>query len=63
MPPWFSQMANFKRLIGDAGDLEVMKRMYPRVRILSVPEILDGARFETPAPLGRGTSPQPDLGL
>ena len=57
------KMMNFKRLVGEAGDLDVMKRSYPRIQILAVPEILDGARFETPTPLGRSATPQPDLEL
>lgn len=57
------KMANFRKLVGEAGDLDVMGKPYPRIQILSVPEILDGARFETPTPLGRSTTRQPDLGL
>ena len=57
------KMANFKRLVGEAGDLEVLNRMYPRIQILSIPEILEGKRFATPTPLGRARSAQSDLGL
>ena len=56
--------ANFTRLAGEAGDLDVLGKPYPRMQILlSDPEILAGKRFQTPTPLGRATSAQPDLGL
>ena len=57
------KMANFGKLIGEAGDLNVMGKPYPRVQILSIPEILEGKRFTTPTVLGRVTSPQRGLEL
>lgn len=53
---------NFQRLIAEAGDLEVMGRPYPRMQLLSVPEILDGQRFDTPSVAGRRAA-QPKLRL
>ena len=49
------KLANFQRLMGEAGDLEIRgaARPYPRMQILSVPEILEGKRFDTPMPMGR----------
>ena len=57
------QMQNFKQYMGKVGDLEVMGTKYPRLQILSVPDILDGERFKTPTPLGRSMTQQPNLGL
>ena len=52
------KMGNFSRLIGEAGDLNILGLPYPRIQILSVPEILEGRRFNTPTPLGRSASRQ-----
>ena len=57
------KMANFSRLIGEAGDLDILRKPYPRIQILSIPEILAGERFQTPTPLGRATTPQATLDL
>ncbi len=47
--------ANFKREMATAGDLEVNGVLYPRMQMLTVPEILEGKRFETPSVAkGRG---------
>ena len=56
---------NFQKLIGEAGDLEFEQsaRLYPRIQILSVPEILEGKRFDTPTPMGRTQHPQKRLDL
>ena len=53
---------NFMRLIAEAGDLELQGKLYPKVQILSVPEILEGWRFNTPGAVGR-TGTQPALPL
>ena len=47
---------NFEQLIAEAGDLDVMGKFYPKVQILSVPEILEGTRFDTPSVYGRKAS-------
>ena len=52
------KMANFSRLIGEAGDLNVLGLPYRRIQILSVPDILEGRRFHTPTPLGRSANRQ-----
>ena len=44
---------NFQRLMSEAGDLDVHGRPYPRMQILSVPETLEGKRFNTPWVMGR----------
>ena len=41
--------ANFKREIATAGDLEVNGVLYPRMQILTTPDILEGKRFVTPS--------------
>ena len=59
------KMRNFQKLIGEAGDLEIERsaRPYPRIQILSVPEILEGKRFDTPTPLGKSQHPQKSLDI
>lgn len=34
-------------------ELVVMGRLYPRMQILSIPEIFDDRRFDTPGAVGR----------
>ena len=54
-------MANFRKLMAEASDLGVLGRPYPRMQLLSVPEMLEGKRFETPTPLGSATAGQSGL--
>ena len=61
-PPNPRQAASFGRFMAAAGELEVLGRKYPRMQLLTVQEILDGKRFDTPSVVGRG-SPQTDLGV
>ncbi len=44
----------------EAGGLEIQgaARVYPRMQILSVPEILLGNRLETPTVVGKAQHPQ-----
>ena len=44
---------NFARFMTDAGSLEILGIEYPRMQMLSVGEILAGARFKTPSVQGR----------
>ena len=44
---------NFAQEAAEAGDLEVMGKPYPRLQVLSVPEILEGKRFDTPGVVGK----------
>ena len=55
---------NFHQEMAQAGDLDVSGIYYPRMQILTVPEILEGKRFQTPSiARGRGQSePQLPLG-
>lgn len=56
------KLRNFAKLMAEAGDLNVMGRHYSKMQILTVPEILEGKRFDTPGAVGRG-DPQKTLGL
>ena len=51
---------NFHKFMADAGDLEVTGVKYARMQMLTVQEILDGKRFDTPGVVGRGLG-QPSL--
>ena len=53
---------NFMRLIAEAGTLTILGKDYPKMQILSVPEIIEGWRFNTPGAVGR-TGTQPALPL
>ena len=55
--------ANFQREMAAAGDLSVNGVLYPRMQMLTVPEILEGKRFRTPSVArGKGVA-QPMLPL
>ena len=43
----------FKRFMGEAGDMHHMGRKYPRLQLLTVADILEGRRFDTPGAVGR----------
>ena len=47
---------NFRKLMGEAGDLAIPKHMhpYPRMQMLTVEQILAGETFHTPGARGRG---------
>lgn len=47
------QMQNFKKLMGEAGSLDIGKKDYPCMQILSIQEILDGKQFHTPTVMGK----------
>ena len=47
------KLKNFHRLMAEAGDLEILGRPFSRMQILTVQEILDGGRFDTPFPQGK----------
>ena len=57
------KLRNFHKLMAEAGDLEVKDaaRPYPRMQILSVPEILEGKRFDTPTVFGKTSQPQSEM--
>ncbi len=57
------KLKSFHQFMAMAGDLDMFQtaRPYPRMQVLSVPEILEGKRFETPTPMGRTQTAQPDL--
>ena len=47
---------NFRKLMGQAGDLEIPKHLhpYPKMQMLAVEQILAGETFKTPGARGRG---------
>ena len=49
---------NFNRFMGEAGDFKVLGREYPRMQLLTVQEILDGKRFDTPSVSARSSGQQ-----
>ncbi len=65
-PLGVTKAKNFKQFMAKAGDFGVKGVPYPRMQMLSVPEILDDRRFYTPGVVGReeyspmlpGTLPQ-----
>ena len=54
-PPGDRQATTFGQFRASAGDLKVHGRPYPRMQMLTVREILDGKRFDTPSVVGRGS--------
>lgn len=50
------QEKNFKLKMALAGEIEIEGRTYPRMQMLTVREILEGARFAMPSPTGRSDS-------
>ena len=66
-PPGDIQRRNFEREMAAAGDLEIdnvpHNEVYPRMQLLTVQEILDGKRFDTPGARGQRTSPQFGLNM
>ena len=48
-----TQARNFARFMAAAGTLEILGIEYPRMQILSVVEMLEGKRFQTPTVSGR----------
>jgi len=57
-PPSDRQLANFRKEMASAGDLEVGREVYPRMQLLTVPEIFEGKRFWTPPVEGKESHDQ-----
>lgn len=57
------QTKNFLREMGDEGFLDVGGVQYPRMQILTIPEILDGKKFITPTVAKAKIVSQPSLPL
>lgn len=53
--------ANFRREMGAIGDLDVNGVLYPRMQMISVPEILAGKKFLTPSVARGKNASQPVL--
>ena len=56
--PGARKRESFASEMAAAGDLDVLGTLYPRMQLLTIEEILDGARFRTPGAVGRGTGQQ-----
>ncbi len=54
--PGKQQMKNFRKTMAMAGHVEIDGKVYPRIQLLTVAQILDGARFAMPSPAGRTDS-------
>ncbi len=50
------QRRNFQAFMADAGGYEAAGAVYPRLQLLTVEEILEGARFHTPGVAARGSA-------
>ena len=48
-----TQTRNFEQFAASAGTLDVLGVSYPRLQMLTVPEIIEGKRFHTPTVAGR----------
>lgn len=55
-PPSERQSVSFRRFMADAGVFEVLGVEYQRMQILTVSDILEGTRFNTPSRAARGSS-------
>ena len=51
LPP--GKAKNFTALMAEAGDLDVLGVQYPRMQMLTVPQIVAGGRFHTPSVAAR----------
>lgn len=49
---------NFADACRDYGDIEINGKVYPRLQILTIPEILDGKSFDVPGIVGKRESNQ-----
>ncbi len=60
--PGSQQAKNFQQTMALAGHVRIGEREYPRLQMLTVSEILNGAKFNMPSPVGRtGTGYESDL--
>ena len=55
------KLKSFHKLMAETGDLNVFGKPFARMQILTVEEILNGARFNTPFPQGKGDRQLPLL--
>ncbi|MDE0398921.1 MAG: site-specific DNA-methyltransferase [Candidatus Poribacteria bacterium] len=54
---------NYQQEMAQAGDTEIDGALYPRMQMLTVQEILDGKRFDTPGARGKRESWQQQMDL
>ena len=55
------RLRNFLDYAHTLGDIQIGDKTYPRLQVLSVPEILEGKKFDTPLARGRRMSAQESL--
>lgn len=56
------QQRNFQQTMAMAGDIEIDGKAYPRIQHLTVNQIVNGAKFDLPSPVGHtGTGYEGDL--
>ena len=55
------QETNFKREMARAGRLTIRGRDFPKMQLMTVEELIEGKRFDTPPVLGRQQTPQQQL--
>ena len=51
---------SFRRLIVETGDVPIKQATYPRLQMITVPDILEGKRLDTLGAVGSGLK-QPQL--
>ena len=49
------------KTMAEAGDMSISGRHFPEMQILTVSDMLEGKRFDTPCPKGRSESAQHPL--
>ena len=52
---------NFKREMARAGRISIRGREFPKMQLMTVEELIEGKRFDTPPVLGRYQTPQQQL--
>ena len=52
---------NFKREMARAGRISIRGREFPKMQLMTVEELLESKRFDTPPVLGRQQTPQQQL--
>ena len=61
LPLGVTKERNFKREMVRAGHITIRGREFPKMQLMTVEELLDGKRFDTPPVLGRQQKAQQQL--
>ena len=56
-----TKQRNFKREMARAGHISIRGREFPKMQLMTVEELLEGQRFDTPPVLGRQQKAQQQL--